>query len=297
MSDERRKVVFIASSPRSGSTLLESMLCAHSDCVGIGEAFHLVNPKNRLIEDLRGERCACGELVEECAFWSGTIEQLRDRRDLEPTDKYRLILSRFKDFFGPDKVLIDSSKMLPSLALIHEIPEVDLRVIHLIRDVRAWTVSMQDGYRRNPEYGLTNLIRRRGWKGLFRYFMHNRLYAFHDWYWTQRKIDKFVRAEKVPAFRIGYEELCFDPEASIKDISDFLGLGFEESMLSLEATHSHNVFGNRMRFQPGKQKRITYDHRWFYKNDWMLPALMFPYIMSYNKASVYSRQGKLVWEQ
>ena len=115
MTDERRKVVFIASSARSGSTLLESMLCAHSNCIGIGEAFQLVDPRNRRIEDLREEQCACGELVEECAFWSGTIEELRDRRDLEPTDRYRLILNRFKDFFGPDKVLIEivESKPIP----------------------------------------------------------------------------------------------------------------------------------------------------------------------------------------
>ncbi len=297
MRHPKRRVVFIASSPHSGSTLLELLLCSHSKCVGLGESYQLVDPDNPMIHRLDNQWCSCGVLIEACDFWGHTIQELRRQSGAGAREHYELFMRRFDETYADERVLVDSSKAVAALALLSEIPNLDLRVLHLVKDVRAWTVSMQDNYRRNVDYAFSALLKKRGLKGLYRYFRRNKFYGFHDWYFTQKKIDHFVRHAQISSFHVGYEQLCLNPEAKIKEVCQFLELDYEEAMLSTIHSHSHNVFGNRMRFQADKRDRISYDNRWFYKNDWLLPSILFPYVMSYNKSRVYEQPGSMVWDQ
>lgn len=63
----------------------------------------------------------------------------------------------------------------------------------------------------------------------------------------------------------------------------------------LTDTQSHIIRGNRMRSQAEKRRRVAYDDRWFYKQEGMLPAVLFPQIMRYNSRQVYRNLRDQIW--
>ena len=94
---------------------------------------------------------------------------------------------------------------------------------------------------------------------------------------------------------MGYEELCHYPDMMIEKICDYLDEKPEPSMLTIENSKSHNVLGNRMRRQSDKLK-LLYDIRWFQRNEWLVPSLLFPKIMKYNTSQVYRNVGTRIWD-
>jgi hypothetical protein len=149
-------------------------------------------------------------------------------------------------------------------------------------------------YRRNASF-LKNFMIHKNIKFLYRYFVNYSLYNFHNWYRTQKKINKFVTQNSIPSICIGYEQLCFSLEEVMKKICRFIDLEYEEKMLSTVNANIHSLFGNRMRFQTEKRQAIVYDNRWFYKNNWVLPALLSPHVMLYNKNYVYQQKSS-IWD-
>jgi hypothetical protein len=273
------------------------MLGKHSKCIGLGEAYQLVDPKSNRIDASAGERCSCGERIINCHFWSKIVETIKNQPNLITEKKYGVILDRFEEVFGIERIAIDSSKIIQALSLLVRIPDINLAIIHLVRDVRAYTVSMHENYRRNRSYSFLSLIRDRGVKGVARFAMRSRFYSFLDWYWTQKNFDRFLKQKDIHVFRISYWELCIHTEKVLKELCEFLNLEFETDMIAPSSLDSHNVFGNRMRFQVQKQERIHYDHRWFYNSTWMVPSVVFPHIMTYNARKVYNEKWSAIWRK
>ncbi len=151
----KKKIVYIASNGHSGSTLLELILCSHSKCIGIGEAFQLVDPRNKIIDNLEDQRCACGQFMNDCKFWENVIPGLKEIHDKHK--KYLHIYDKCLESFGNDKLIIDSSKVPNALSIIKSNSDIELKVIHLIKDVRAWTVSMQKTYQRNTKHKIMTI--------------------------------------------------------------------------------------------------------------------------------------------
>jgi hypothetical protein len=50
-----------------------------------------------------------------------------------------MVFDVFREVFGESSIPVDSSKLLDALQVLFQLKEVDTKVIHLIRDVRAWT--------------------------------------------------------------------------------------------------------------------------------------------------------------
>src|SRR5438270_2363933 len=69
---EKPKLVYIASSGRSGSTVLELLLGAHSACWTLGE-FHVLPWLLRT----NVKPCGCGSPVAQCPFWQSITEDCR----------------------------------------------------------------------------------------------------------------------------------------------------------------------------------------------------------------------------
>ena len=143
MKEKRRKqVIFIASCGHSGSTILELLLTSNLHCVGIGEAFQLVDPRNRIIDHVEKYTCACGDPIETCELWGSIIEDLHQKRDLPVAEKYSIIFQNVSDHCKTD-CIIDSSKVMGALESIARIPDVSVKVGHILRDVRAYWVSIK----------------------------------------------------------------------------------------------------------------------------------------------------------
>jgi hypothetical protein len=273
------RVVYVAGASHSGSTLLHLMLGAHSRCVGLGEVARTLAPGPEGIARTLKRRCSCGSSMEDCVFWSKAASRLSRNPESGLEGQYRVVLETFTDVFGPDRILVDSSKYLEPMHVLRRMPEVDLRVIHVIKDVRAWVISQGDKERKRSEKGKT--IERR-----------SKARLFLQWYRQNRKIQRCLSEDKLPSMRLGYEELCFFPELMIDELCRLLGEEPEAAMLSPDASGCHVLRGNKGTVDHAhhldeQRAAIQYDHRWLYRNDWLLWSLLLPRIMRFNRTEVY----------
>ncbi|ROP44029.1 sulfotransferase [Pseudokineococcus lusitanus] len=170
-------VLLVAGSGRSGSTLLASATGQLPGAFCAGELRYLWS--RGAVED---HRCGCGRAFSACPVWSAVLAEVRRAHpDLDPAAlaarlRARLRVRRLPAVLlrraagrrplarHPDdavladlyratarvtgaRVVVDPSK-LPTYGLLLEgLPDVDLRVVHLVRDPRATAWSWQ---RRKP---------------------------------------------------------------------------------------------------------------------------------------------------
>lgn len=69
------RVVYVAGSGHTGSTLLALLLNEHPEIVSVGET--AVKPKIRRKGRAARQQCSCGQTVETCPFWSGIFQRVR----------------------------------------------------------------------------------------------------------------------------------------------------------------------------------------------------------------------------
>ena len=180
-------VVFIAGMGRSGSTLLDRMLGQLPGWWSLGEVVHLW--QRGVIDN---ELCGCGKAFSDCPVWTRIGEagfggwdrfdapgalRLKEsvERDrfipllLRPGTRpafqrrlasYQAILSRLhhgvREATGAT-VVVDSSKHVSAALALRQNPDVDLHVVHLVRDSRgvAYSWAKQVG---RPATGDTTLM-------------------------------------------------------------------------------------------------------------------------------------------
>lgn len=154
------KVLYIAGSNRCGSTLLARVLGDLPGFVAIGEA---------LVHFFYGSSddhvpCGCGQNVADCPFWKGISIPSRGDRvaarwlRLRRTAFLQLYLHRhpeqanqwtnsLRDFYfaiadhARAEVIVDSSKSPLHAILLSVVPNIDLHVVHLVRDPRSVAAS------------------------------------------------------------------------------------------------------------------------------------------------------------
>lgn len=272
-------MVYLGGLGRSGTTLLECLLGQVAGVQALGEIVHVWR---RGIEN--GERCGCGQPFAECEFWTrvgkaafggwnqvdvdrveglkSTIDRLRHVPSIaarprpqvaEYADYYGRIYAAAADVSGAE-VLIDSSKH-PSLAhCLRRLPNVDFRVIHVVRDPRAVANAW------------TKIVKRPDIVGAGEEFMHrfSPTYAATLWAGENLAIGALARLG-VPVLRIRYEDLAAAPEQLLRTATDFAGLPAEVALpvhgseAVLQPTHTAS--GNPIRFHTGPLA-IRADEAW-----------------------------------
>jgi hypothetical protein len=284
-------VIFIASCPHSGSTLVDLVLGGHPSFVGLGEVYNVISPKSNVLGETPEHGCSCGASMDECAFWGRVSAELKTRRNLTISKRYEVILDCFQDVFGPDYIPVDSSKRLRALQALRQVRGCNLKVIHLVRDVRAWTISMRDAYERHHSqrmFSMRHLLKR-----VLRRVECVPLSCFYRWYRDNKRIAEFLEREHIANLRIGYEQLCLRTDSTINRICDFLKVRPNEGMRSLLNSTSHCLLGNRMRHQKDKRQQIMYDCRWLCRNEWLLCSRFMNRVMSFNREVVYGHSSAL----
>lgn len=93
----------------------------------------------------------------------------------------------------------------------------------------------------------------------------------------------------LPSLNVGYEELCFFPEATMAAVADFLDVPPDRGMLAPCPSGGHVAAGNPMRLDPQKSSRLTYDHRWFFSPAASAAYHMLPGVRRLNERLVYPR--------
>jgi hypothetical protein len=282
MAEDRLKLVYVGSSGRSGSTILELLLGAHQAFWTLGE-FHLLPWELRT----NTKPCGCGSLVEECPFWGpitreckaelvdGSIGRFRDsywadralrfgelrflasasprhracrQSDLEQYGRenlrvLRMVLDKAKTIKGdPVAWLIDASKSPYRLLWLKETGLFDVRVIHLVKDPRAFAYSVakdRSGLERAVQVARATLR----WN--VENYLFNRLFRAH-----------FSPAE---VLRLRYEELAADPQATLRRICTWLGASVDDGLSDRFRNENHGISGNPARFDRGG---IRLDEAW-----------------------------------
>lgn len=133
------------------------------------------------------------------------------------------------------RVFVDTTKLLTRLTYLLEVPELDVRVVWLTRDVRGYAWSAK---RRGDSVDRAASI----WK--------------HD----QEAIHRILSKQPgVPTIRLRYEDICAAPETALSPFWDICGvapIGIPRTF----STASHHVLGNNMR--SGGSVTVTLDDAW-----------------------------------
>ena len=270
-------VIYIAGSGRSGSTLLERVLGGMPGAVNVGELIDLFRRTAPL-----GERCGCGLAFTECPFWSGVgkrafggwhddelaeTQRLQGRvarqrhlpRLLSPSladrgfrddiaaygASYQALYRGIADQAGVGYV-VDASKW-PVQALALSRAGIDMRVIHLVRDVRgvAYSLNKQD-VSRPQAVNEADLMMHMG-----------PTETTTRWLGIQAEAE-LLRRCGLPVTRIRYEDFVRAPRSVLNAALADLGLPPGPSDLDhvgdgrVELGSSHGLSGNPSRFRHGE---------------------------------------------
>ncbi|MBY9074829.1 sulfotransferase [Nocardioides sp. WL0053] len=257
---------------RCGSTLLDMMLGQVPGLVSAGEVRELW-----LRGCVENRPCGCGASFRTCPFWTEVgeaafggwdnldldrvlrvrytvdrpwgVPRLLSRRTAGDEDlaMYGDVLARL--FEGIRKVsgarvVIDSSKLPSHTMMLRRTADVDVRLVHLVRDSRGVAYSNTKVVLKQVTEGEPTMLPRHGAVGASaRYTLYNGLTA-----WTNR-LD-------VDYMLLRYEDLIADPERNLRAIlahagePDDVELPFLTSEGALLA-ENHLVDGNPVRFSKG----------------------------------------------
>ena len=280
------KVVYIAGLYHTGSTLLDMLLGSLPDVIGLGEIF-------KCFHDKFEKNCSCGKTVEECEFWGSFAKNNSQKLNIQ--NEYEKVIEKFEDLYGKNSILVDSSKCHPfkffasandrkmqGLDHLINIDDIDLKVIHIVRDVRSWSNSllMRDAKEKNKNTIFANS---------FRLLFRSSFARFVQWYWGHKKIINFINKNNLNHIKISYEDLAINPKKTLLDITRFLGLEYSDSMLKPSNTSSHIAVGNPMRFRESDIENIRYDYRWMSSNKLSFPSFILYPVMRLNRKLIYSK--------
>jgi len=249
-----KKLIYIVGYPRSGSTILQSILNEMPNAVAVGEIKTIIN-----YNVLKNKPCSCGEEVSNCSYWHPIIEQLKSHYSLEELKHLNGVRKRisnryfgkvrwgnsgivieenneFGDFlkklyglvFETCDVVIDSSKDPMYGWFLSQILDVEIYYLHLIRDPRACYYS----HKRDAVPA-----------GLLR--------------WSWMNFNSAFLARKLPYLRMRYEDFVNSPDLMMQDIFDFAGMPEVSNPISnskIELNGSHALAGNPNRFNSGEVK-------------------------------------------
>ena len=248
------KIAYIVGLGRSGSTLLDLMLNAHSRTTTVGEVKKLKSyaaARRKVRRKQRGHltsgnRCTCqAETIWQCEFWSQVNRILEEKHGMNLLDLN--IQSKDEERFRHDnkilfhalgeasgaEVVVDSSKSLLRLLRLRNVPELEVHPVHIVR---------------NP-WGRSNSVRKD----------RSRVYtaAIH---YSYDSIRTYLSLVGKPHTMIRYEELVSRPRLELQSLMQYMGLEFEEGQFDWANQESHNLAGNRMR--RGGDSTLKLDTSW-----------------------------------
>ena len=283
MIKSRPKLLLIRGLGHSGTTILDLALGANPDVMGLGEAARLLRPPEitdahdgpyRLRNDMRFKRlCSCGSVAAECSIWGEYLEWLRLNDDLSMDQKVLKLLDS-DSRSGGDFLYVDSYQDDLSMLRL-PVDLFDLRVIHLVRDIRSWLPRRVRSARSEGKH--------------FSSFRN----AFR-WIYVNQKFSNVFRESGLPVLRVGYEELALRPEFTLKLICKWLHLDYTQQMLRPGLySKSHILLGNRVRQQSDRNQQIAYDASWLKESGLGFSAFLFslPFITQMHRDLVYSNDA------
>ncbi len=256
-------IVLVQGAPRSGTTLVGRAIAASTGLAFVGE----VERAWRWRSEAR--HCGCGKDLGTCEVWAdaplgqtgytwleswqSTPDLLRALLGMRPSaaarryalDLHALYASLGANLDAPG--LVDTSKYIRSLLAACLIPEIDLLVVHLVRDPRGALYSRARLRRRRLDAGTHRRPRLGARTGL--------LAGVDAVMWLARTAAAPVVARRAGSARVhlDYEEFCADPQAALALVASKLGAEAATVMANggIDLPQAHSAGGNAHRFSSG----------------------------------------------
>jgi hypothetical protein len=284
LQDRKVKVLYIAGYERSGSTLLHNVLGQLNGFFAAGELNKIWD--RSLIEN---RRCGCGAPFMECEVWQNILAEgfgeigLTEAREMtrmrnNARNRYfplimlprgeRLLESRLGRFpeqltrlyraiqsTTDSRVVIDSSKSATYGYVLGRLPDVELYIVHLIRDPRGVQYSLLK--RKVEEHG--------------GYLTHNSVKGALAWD-TLNLVTEATWRNSRRYVRVRLEDFVREPRKVVERILDMTQESVERlpfvdsSRVELQPTHSRG--GSPSRFNTGTVE-LRVDEAW---KEEMLPS-------------------------
>ncbi len=267
------RVLYLGGLGRSGTTLVERLLGELPGVCALGEIVHLWQ---RDIRD--NERCGCGAPFGACTFWRRVgelafrgwtnvdVDRVHALRDTVERTRFipRLAADRLpagqlaavREYAGfysrvyaaaaevsGAAVVVDSSKHSALAHVLRWAGDLDLRVVHVVRDARGVAYSWTKTVARPETDGADEMTRYSPSRSALLWNAHNAAFGL-------------LARRGVPVRRIRYEQFLADPRAALRELAGFAGvsagdLGFlGDGHADLGVGHS--AAGNPMRFTVGR---------------------------------------------
>lgn len=269
----RTEILYIAAAPRSGTTLVSSLLGEVSGIFNAGEVRFLWK------QIVVAGTCGCGQHLDECEVWSAALGAAARGRALNGVagdlvkggaahslirtlplgltrrrvlgrlpEPLRLHLDRTLPVYGAvatvrgARLVVDSSKSPSYAYLLSGSPELTLHLLHVVRDPRAVVYSwLRERGRAAPRT------------------VRMRAVVYHALKWTAWNlwIETLVKRRSATYVRVGYEDFARAPHTELSRVVASHGLdvdhlpiaGVDEHLARLRPNHT--VDGNGYRFQVG----------------------------------------------
>mgnify|MGYP006270095179 CR=1 FL=1 len=278
MSTPRTRVLFVAGYERSGSTLIQNVIAQALSMCAVGELREVW--KAGLLEN---RPCGCSRPFNECPIWQsvmekafGTLTEAQARHLCEMSHRVRTRLFPltllpgsdhfFKHLLGDypaalkalydsrarrddGATLVDTSKSPVYAYVLKRLAGLDVRILHVVRDVR----------------GVTHSILKRRDQGHAGYANYSPLRVAIEWMITNKAVEWTTTKTGCPYRRIRYESFVSDPESALRGVFDWMG-ETEEPLdyvyhQQVKLSNTHTVVGSPSRFNTGTIQ-LRLDDKW-----------------------------------
>ena len=281
--NSRVSVIYVGGVSRSGSTILHRLIALLDGMLPLGELVHIWD---RGIGE--NQLCGCGERFHSCGFWQDVLEASfgsisaapardvlayqhqfvrtkclakywRHSAALRGDKNFQALTAAYGDLLrGLVEVsgkwhLIDASKQPMMGVFLCSLPEVDLKLVHLVRDPRGVVYSMKRRRRRVEVVDGEAFMDRK-----------TSVAAAVEWDKINLVTEVLGRIS-TNAVRIHYEDLCMDWHRQLQRIVENLAIDARLGALTAKPdvmmpVH-HTVSGNPNRLGSGRTS-ITADTEW-----------------------------------
>lgn len=264
------KVVFVAGTGRSGTTIISNVLGQLPGCFAAGEVRYAWT--RGMAHD---HLCGCGRPFGECPLWTSVVreafgdeapdaegvgeridERLRVRmvpamvlRRLtgrpavapHPDDELIVRLYRALASRSGGTHLVDSSKLPPYAALLSSLPGIEMFVVHVVRDPRATAFSWRRQKSTRDSNDASTMPRLENWRSAVLWQLWNTV--TERWFPAERRL--LVR----------YEDFVSQPEAVLRLVASHIGVTMPSSVIEngyVNLSPTHSVAGNPSRLDNGR---------------------------------------------